>query len=327
MAEKFNKISSQKIIRAVSVVISFGILVLIYFKIDLKSLANIFKDCNIPWLIISLLMFIPTTLMTCIRFKQLLPPKVKTRFSDIIGLILSASTMNMFLPSKMGDIVKSYFMKNNFGINGPFSLTVVIFEKTCDLLSLLVLCLAGLLTHPVNPRLFWVFTGIILFGLIFGFIILSSRIFAKLFFTLLYNIVPKKFKKNIGNFSDSWYEVQDFFFKNKIKLFAIAVNSIFIWFLHLLQFWFFIFALKSYVPFFKNLALSSLSILAGLLPLTFAGIGTRDAAIIYFYTPFFNSEVGAAIGILATSRYLIPAIIGIPFFGKYLSGIKINKKK
>ncbi|NEQ75762.1 MAG: UPF0104 family protein, partial [Okeania sp. SIO2C9] len=29
-------------------------------------------------------------------------------------------------------------------------------------------------------------------------------------------------------------------------------------------------------------------------------------------------EVGAALGLLCTSRYVLPAIAGLPFFGQYL---------
>lgn len=71
-----------------------------------------------------------------------------------------------------------------------------------------------------------------------------------------------------------------------------------------------------------NLALSPLAILAGLLPLTFAGVGTRDAALIAFYSPYFNAPTAAALGLLCTSRYLLPAIGGLPFLGQYLATIQ-----
>jgi hypothetical protein len=87
----------------------------------------------------------------------------------------------------------------------------------------------------------------------------------------------------------------------------------------LLQIWFFILALNAWTPFLTNLALSPLAILAGLLPLTFAGVGTRDAALIAFYQPYFNAPTAAALGLLCTSRYLLPAIGGLPFLEQYLT--------
>ncbi|HLE25359.1 MAG TPA: hypothetical protein VI935_06875, partial [Thermodesulfobacteriota bacterium] len=86
-------------------------------------------------------------------------------------------------------------------------------------------------------------------------------------------------------------------------------------------------SLKAWTPFLANLALAPLAILAGLLPLTLAGIGTRDAALIALYQPFFNAPTGAALGLLCTSRYLLPAICGLPLLRKYIQMAHTSRKK
>jgi glycosyltransferase 2 family protein len=72
------------------------------------------------------------------------------------------------------------------------------------------------------------------------------------------------------------------------------------------------------VPFLDNMAFATLAILAGLLPFTMAGIGTRDAAILFLYAPWLSAGQAAVLGVLATLRYLLPAIAGLPFMGDYL---------
>jgi uncharacterized membrane protein YbhN (UPF0104 family) len=67
------------------------------------------------------------------------------------------------------------------------------------------------------------------------------------------------------------------------------------------------------------MAFATLGILAGLLPLTMAGIGSRDAVIIHFYSAYMSPGAAAVLGVLATLRYVIPAIAGLPFIGNYLS--------
>jgi uncharacterized membrane protein YbhN (UPF0104 family) len=64
-----------------------------------------------------------------------------------------------------------------------------------------------------------------------------------------------------------------------------------------------------------------LAILVGLLPFTFAGIGTRDAAIVFFYRSFLSAPVAAALGLLFTLRYLVPALAGLPLLGRYMAQI------
>ena len=44
-----------------------------------------------------------------------------------------------------------------------------------------------------------------------------------------------------------------------------------------------------------------------------AGIGTRDAAIVYFYRGWLTPGQAAVLGVLATLRYVLPALAGLPF--------------
>ncbi len=162
-------------------------------------------------------------------------------------------------------------------------------------------------------------------GLLSGILLLSSRKVAKIFFIISRRIAPKKLRTKLEKLQMSWGEMHDYFWRDKRQLLKISTTSIFIWFLHLLQIWLFILALKAWTPFIANLALSPLAILAGLLPLTFAGVGTRDAALIVFYQPYFAAPTAAALGLLCTSRYLLPAIGGLPFLGEYLVTVRDRK--
>lgn len=328
--------------RFISLSISVVILLIIYSKIDTKKLIEVFQNCDIIWLIISLGMVIPLVLFTSWRLQQLIPKGTSLGFIEANRLILGSSVLNMVLPSKMGDIVKAYFMKERNGVTGSLSLAIVIFEKACDLLSLLLWCAFGLILYPAKDSLFWTMTTGVVGGLVLGLMILSSRKFANLFFNLSTKLAPKKIASKLQKMQLSWGEMHAHFWGDKKQLLLIITTSIFIWFLHLLQIWLFIIALKASVPLIISIALSPLSLLAGLLPLTFAGVGTRDAALIYFYQPYFSDfylttnlvreaaanqaqATGAALGWLCTSRYFLPAIIGLPFLGQMLAATKKMK--
>lgn len=313
--------------RFISIAVSLIILSAIYSKIDFPKLVQVFQNCDGWWMAISLGMVVPLTMITAWRLQQLMPP-VGTKGSSALGfaeanrLILVASVLNMVLPSKMGDIAKAYFMKERGHLSGSLSLSLVVFEKACDMLSLLLWCVFGLILYPSKDWLFWLMTGSVVFGFVVGLLLLSSRSFAKLFFAMGKAITPKKLRSKLEKLRVSWMEMHDYFWRDKVQLLKITGTSVFIWFLHLLQIWFFILALKAWTPFLANLALSPLAILAGLLPLTFAGVGTRDAALIAFYQPYFNAPTAAALGLLCTSRYLLPAIGGLPFLGQYLGTVR-----
>ena len=312
--------------RLISLAVSLLILAIIYSKIDFSGLIKVFQNCNGWWMIISLGMVVPLTLITSWRLQQLMPSGARLGFGEANRLILAASVLNMVLPSKMGDIAKAYFMKQRGHLDGSLSLSLVVFEKACDMLSLLLWCEFGLILYPSKNWLFWTMTVSVAVGLIVGVLLLSSRKFAKVFFLVGKAIAPKKIKLKIQKLQISWEEMLAYFWHDKNQLLKITFTSIFIWFLHLLQIWFFILALKAWTPLLANLALAPLAILAGLLPLTFAGVGTRDAALIAFYQPYFNAPTAAALGLLCTSRYLLPAIGGMPFLGQYLSTVPNLRK-
>ena len=276
-------------------------------------------------------MVIPITLITAWRLQQLMPQVQGQRSSLSFGeanrLILVASTLNMVLPSKMGDIAKAYFMQERGHLSGSLSLSLVIFEKACDMLSLLLWCAFGLLLYPQKDWLFGLLTIVVSVGLFFGGALLASPSFAALFFDLGQTIAPKKLKLKLSKLQGSWREMHEYFWRDRRQLLTVAATSIFTWFLHLLQIWFFILALNAWTPFLTNLALSPLAILAGLLPLTFAGVGTRDAALIVFYQPYFSEATAAALGVLCTSRYLLPAIGGLPFLSQSLATVRRLRQK
>ncbi len=311
--------------RFVSLVISIAILLYIYAQIDLVNLIRVFENCDRQILVLSLGMVIPITLITAWRLQQLVPRR-SLRLLEANRLILGASVLNMVLPSKMGDLAKAYFMSERSQISGSLALAISIFEKACDLLSLLLWCVFGLILYPAKDSLFWTMTAGVSLGLILGLLLLSSQQFANLFFNSATSFAPKSLKIKLQKMQSSWGEMHDYFWSDRQQLLLITSTSVLIWFLHLLQIWLFILALKASVPFLVSLALSPLSILAGLLPLTFAGIGTRDAAIIYFYQDYFNQATGAALGLLCTSRYLIPALVGLPFLGQMLAFKKRGMK-
>jgi uncharacterized protein (TIRG00374 family) len=308
--------------RLISITISLIILAVIYTKIDFPGLIQVFKNCDRWWMAISLGMVVPLTLFTAWRLQQLMPTGSRLGFGEANRLILAASVLNMVLPSKMGDIAKAYFMKQRGHLDGTLSLSLVVFEKACDLLSLLLWCVFGLLLYPHKDALFWTMTGGVVLGLVIGVFLLASRKFAHLFFLVAKKFAPKKLRSKLEKLQMSWGEMHEYFWRDKAQLLKITGISVFIWFLHLLQIWFFILALKAWTPFLANLALSPLAILAGLLPLTFAGVGTRDAALILFYQPYFDAPTAAALGLLCTSRYLLPAIGGLPFLGQYLAAVR-----
>lgn len=308
--------------RLIAAAVSLAILAVIYDRIGAGPLLNAFAATDTDWLIVSLALVIPLTLATAWRLQLLMPAGRRLSFGEATRLILAASSLNLILPSKLGDIAKAYFMAHDHGLRHSHSLSLVLFEKASDMLSLLAWCLVGLALYPDRGMLFWLVAGAVaaLFALLVFFLV-SHRFTAGLLGGVG-RLLPPGLRRKTGSLADRLDELRHDLATSPGLVTRVAVVSLGIWLLHLVQTWLFVRALGTWMPFLDNLALAPLAILAGLVPLTFAGVGTRDAAVILLYGAHLSPAAAAALGVLFTARYLLPAVAGLPFVHRYLAAVR-----
>jgi uncharacterized protein (TIRG00374 family) len=307
---------------ATSITISLLILGFIYWQVDIVSVLNVLLTVNVFLFSGSLFILIPTLLLSGLRFNLLLHDKNRPSVRVATKLILAGATMNMFLPSKMGDVLKSIFMQDALNMRLSLAVSVVVFEKACDFLGLLAWCLLGLVIYAGDNEIFIALAFIIGGGLAFGVLMISSLSFADFLFRLASKIAPSSLADKIMNLRDTWAEVHEFFWRSQRSVLNIVFLSLLIWLLHLFQIWLLILSLHVPVPLLSSLGLSSLVIFAGLVPFTLAGLGTRDVAVIFLFAPFMTSSVAAALGLMLTLRFLLPGIAGLPFLTGYIDVLR-----
>ena len=311
--------------KIVSIAVSLGLLVVLYyFKIDVSELFKAFSRADIPFLILGVASTAPLILLIAWRLKQLMPSERELPFVEAVGLTLSAGSLNMLLPLKMGDIAKAVFLHESGRFSGTMSISLVTFEKALDILCLLLWCMLGLFMYSNISPLFLPVKCVVVPGFALGTVFLCSRGFSSFCFSHGKRLLPSRFHSKVDRISENWAEIVGYFFADRGKAARIIIYSILIWFMHLLQIWFFILAMGGSVPLLYNFALSPLVILAGIMPFTFAGMGTRDAALIVLFQPYLTAPVAAAVALLCTSRYILPAIAGLPFLDKYM---RLARKK
>ena len=101
------------------------------------------------------------------------------------------------------------------------ALALVVFERTCDMLSLLAWCAFGLLFLPAKDETVMVLTGVILLGVIGGALLLGVRGFAHGALNVLGKVLPARFEERIGNLRDGWEAMHNYFWADKRRLATI----------------------------------------------------------------------------------------------------------
>lgn len=301
--------------------VSAGILAYIYWRVDVGALVDALRSSWGGWLAAALAMVAVTTAITALRFVVLVPRRTGLGPGEAVRLVLAASSLNLILPSKMGDLAKAWFLRDRGYLSGSLGVSLVVVEKAWDMLALLFWCSLGLALHGRTERWFWsaaLLVGCAATGLA---LLVTSVGFGERFLSLAARIAPGAAASRVRSLGGAWREMHAFLWTRRARVAGVAVISVGLWFLHLVQIWFFARSLHMPIPFASNLALAPLAILAGLIPLTFAGVGTRDAAAVILFAPWGAAPVGAALGVFLTLRYLLPAAAGLPFLTSYLAGV------
>ena len=312
--------------RLISLAVSCLILGILYWRIDASDILTVLGSVDGCWLLLAVAIFVPVTLLGAARLHYMVRRKTEDiGYGDALALQFAASVMNLVLPSKMGDIAKAVFLKDHGHMGNATAFAIVVLEKANDVLALLLLCGVGLVLFPDKHLWFWVLTALIAASLLMGILMIYVRGFAELLFRILARLLPSRLEVAVGRLRDAWLDT--FIYLDLRLRHQVVLFSMFIWLVHLTQIWLFILALNvDTVDFLASMGLSALAIFFGLLPFTFMGVGTRDAALIYLYAPYFPAAVGAALGVLTTLRYLLPALVGIPFFVRYLPALTVKPR-
>lgn len=305
--------------KLISIVMSGLILWLIYSKINFQAALDIISHANRTVLIGSLLLIIPVLILSSLRLLYLIPKTKKISFFDSLKLILLGNTLNMILPAKLGDISKAFFLNKTHAIKGSLSFAIILAEKAGDMLGLNVICLLGLLIYgPIQGPYKQYVISIGLFTIL-GFFILLNRRFTHLGFKSLSLIIPQKVTKKLSGFFTAWTSMQKYMLKNPKKIALLLSSSMLISFIHFLGIWVMFLSISPKLPLTLTLALTPFSVLAGLIPITFSGIGTRDAALVALFSFYVSPEIAAAFGLLFTLRLITFALPGILFLKDGLS--------
>ncbi len=303
--------------RLISLAVSAAILVLLWRSVDPAAIAAAARAAQPAWFWGAVALTIPLTLATAWRFAALSSGSVAA--GEALRLILAASTLNMVLPSKMGDLAKAWILRRDGTMSGGRALALVVLEKLLDLWSLVAVgALALTLTRPALPggEATLALALLVLWGGAVGLLLpmlAGRRALAPLLrVTQRFGTLHAK----LAGLLAEWDGLIGWFWASPARALALLAGSLVLWALHMVQIWLFARALGE-VPLALTMAFAVIGILAGLLPFTFAGVGTRDAALVVLFAPDLGAGGAALLGLCATLRYLIPAIAGLPFVSAF----------
>lgn len=300
--------------------VSLGLLFLIYSRVDRAQLLAALREASWPLFLLALAMGGLLSSLTSWRyahFARALAITPAPSFATALKSYFLASSLNLFLPSKLGDLGKGLLCSRLDQRAYPFELHVfTLYEKVADLFALVALGGAIGLLRPLdrsaaaipNPSTGWGGLGLAPLLLALAVPLLLTLVPHRRHGSLatLLQRAPRKLRE--AGMIASRFSPRDFL--------AFLAVSLLLWALHLLQAALFAQSLGMALWSPAGLFVVVTAILVGLLPISFAGIGTRDATLLLLLGRLYGPARPLLFGVLLTSRYVVPALVGCLFLGE-----------
>ncbi|NOY87833.1 MAG: flippase-like domain-containing protein [FCB group bacterium] len=131
-----------------------GLLIWILFRnIDFKKLFSALEEANYYWLIPNIILIVITMYLRAYRWKFMVAPIKKIKFSNLIAATSIGFMANNVLPLRLGEFVRAYSLSSqDKGITKSASLATIFVERMVFDLMALLLIFGAVLTFSESLR-------------------------------------------------------------------------------------------------------------------------------------------------------------------------------
>lgn len=277
-----------------------GIIIFVLFNtlINVNDFIAVLKYGELRLLVLALAIGFTGPILSALRWREVLAITDHRISLKKSALIIMATWPLSILPGRLGDFARSYPIRREI----PVSVAIgsILFEKVIDIGSLFFLSAVGFSVLGWHG---YAFLALVVAMLVIPTLFISKRLITSL---------PQSVALNLNRVFAPYHSMG--MLLNRHFLYA-TILSLGNWFTSILEVWILYRAFGADLPLVSVSAHLPLAILIGLLPISIAGIGTRDFALISFFLNRATAAQSLAVGLgYSFIGYFLFAIIGTPFF-------------
>jgi uncharacterized protein (TIRG00374 family) len=297
--------------RAYFKIIGVGILLWLLYQIDLKIVYRSLLQSNYKLLILAVIFMLIHFCFKMIRYRAfLIKQGVVISFKTIVHISLASIYLSFITPGRVGDISKAYFLHKFSRASLNKLIATSILDRAYDVYLLIIVFLVGLSASNAFGQLkhTFILTVIVLSSIPLIFLIDSYR---KKLFGLIEWIQIKLTK------SSSWNRHVQVFFSEIDSLLShtLCAGAMTTFAAYLFFFgscYFISLSLDVELSYFQISFFIACANILSFLPISFAGIGTREVSLVYLFSiENLSSESALTFSTLVFSfTYLLFGIIG-----------------
>lgn len=295
-----------------AVPVSIALLALVLRSVDLDKALSLMLDANPALLLAGLMAVFFEALFKSLKLKVMASTRGRCSLTDAAAVYLIGIPLGAVTPGKAGDALKLYNLSQRARIPLASSLAIGLLERLIDLVTTLVLALAGvifIMTRHSVDRMVLITLGLSALAVFFLVAALSQRRLLSVLHMIYQRIAPAALRSNLNGTMETFLSTIASIIHSPailsavlfafLSCLAISVRSFLLGS-----------ALGMNLPVFYFVLLIPIVSLVELLPISVLGFGTREYSTIWLFWVFgVSSEQSFSLSLLSFVVTLLPLIV------------------
>jgi len=274
--------------------------------LNLEEISSTLRSSDLDFVTAATLLAILYIPLASIRLKLFLfVNELNISFKDCFRATMCGLALNLFLPTRGGDFAKLAYLRKRDQPSWARLVSTAVLERGCDILSLGIIGFTSSLGIGL-------FDASIANGTLIAIVALCLVFLPKL------NSIPI-LGKHLDGFSSSLTRA----YQSKTLFFYCFLASFICWMINSSMMGCLIKSFDHSITFFHAFSVTPPSIIAGIIPVSLWGVGTRDGALVFFLQDFTASKNAISAGFLYTViAYWLLGLLGLPFLASFRGKIR-----
>jgi len=286
--------------RLIPVLTTLTILFLLFTNIGVDKILAGLHNLRIVYVLYAFAMSLLFSILSAQKWRILLEMTGhKTDFLRCPKIVMATHASNILLPAKAGDFLKSWALRDEIPVSRGVGIVLV--ERLIDVFILCTMAVIGSLVVKDGKL-------IVLSSIVSALCVLSVvalRIVGGL-------RIETRFAEQVKHVG---WAATLLFQRPRYAILVMTLSGI-IMFGSVFQTYLLYLSVQQHIPFTYVVSVLPIVILIGLIPVTIGGMGTRDAAFVYLFSPYSSSSASITVGLFfSLLRYWLLGLLGIPFMG------------
>jgi uncharacterized protein (TIRG00374 family) len=199
---------------------------------------------------------------------------------------LMGFSISMVTPARIGDLSRAYYVKQKMGTGR--GLMTVIFDRIIDIAILFTMGILGLLSlvsiFSQHADIIYMISGLFVLFILGVYLSTKKRVVKMFLRPLFSRFVPDNHKTNINLTFNDFYSGLVILRKGRRNIILAVSLGIAAWIITVFQCYLLSISIGLSVSYLFLLSVIPIIALMDTLPISFSGIGTRDAALVFFFS-------------------------------------------